>query len=59
MKKALGFLKSNIMIFIGALLLLLFMNYLALGGTTLAIGIFATLIALLLHCNRCFRYHSW
>ena len=46
MKKALGFLKSNIMIFIGALLLLLFMNYLALGGTTLAIGIFATLIAL-------------
>ena len=46
MKKALGFLKSNIMIFIGALLLLLFMNYLALGGTTLALGIFATLIAL-------------
>lgn len=46
MKKALGFLKSNIMIFIGALLLLLFMNYLALGGTTLALGIFATLIAI-------------
>jgi hypothetical protein len=46
MKKALGFLKSNIMIFIGALLLLQFMNYLALRGTTLALGIFATLIGL-------------
>ena len=46
MKKAFGFLKSNILIFIGALLLLLFMNYLSMGGTTLALGIFATVLAI-------------
>ena len=46
MKKALGFLKSNIMIFIGALLLLQFMNYFVMGGTALALGIIATLNAI-------------
>lgn len=45
MKKALGFLKNNILIFIGVLLLLLFLNYLAIGGTGLALGIFATVTA--------------
>jgi len=45
MKKALGFLKSNILIFIGALLLLLSMNLLAATGTDLANGIIGTIIA--------------
>ena len=45
MKKAFSFLKSNILLFIGALLFLLFLNYLVVGGATLAIGIIGVLTA--------------
>jgi len=45
MKKAFCFLKSNILIFIGALLFLLFLNYLVVGGATLAVGIIGILTA--------------
>ena len=46
MKKALGIIKSNILIFIGALLFLSFLNYVAMGGAFLALGIIAILTAL-------------
>ena len=45
MKKAFSFLKSNILLFIGALLFLLFLNYLVAGGATLAVGIIGILTA--------------
>ena len=45
MKKAFCFLKSNILLIIGALLFLLFLNYLVVGGATLAIGIIGILTA--------------
>jgi len=44
MKKALGVLKSNILIFVGALLLLIYINYFAGDGSSIAIGVFATVI---------------
>ncbi len=46
MKKFADLLKANILIFFGAILFLLFLNYLAGGGATLAIGIIATLVSI-------------
>ena len=45
MKKIGDFLKPNILIIFGALLLLYFLNYLSLNGAGLAIGIFAVVIS--------------
>ena len=45
MKKIGDFLKPNILIIFGALLLLYFLNYLSLRGTGLAVGIFAVVIS--------------
>ena len=46
MKKALGIIKSNILIFVGALLFLSFLNYVAMGGALLALGIIAIIAAI-------------
>ncbi|MBP3731855.1 MAG: hypothetical protein J6I84_01260 [Bacilli bacterium] len=46
MKKVADILRANILIFFGALLFLLFVNYLAGAGTVLAAGIIATVISL-------------
>ena len=46
MKKAICFLKSNILIFIGALLFLAYLNYFAAGGALIALGIISTLTAI-------------
>ena len=45
MKRIGDFLKPNILIIFGALLLLYFLNYLSLNGTGLAIGIFAVVLS--------------
>ena len=45
MKKIGDFLKPNIFIIFGALLLLYFLNYLSLNGASLAIGIFAVILS--------------
>ena len=45
MKKIGDFLKPNILIIFGALLLLYFLNYLSLNGAGLAIGIFAVVLS--------------
>lgn len=45
MKKVTDFLKPNILIVFGALLLLFFLNYLQYGGGTLAIGIIAVIMS--------------
>ena len=45
MKKIGDFLKPNMFIIFGALLLLYFLNYLSLNGASLAIGIFAVILS--------------
>ena len=45
MKKVTDFLKPNILIVFGALLILFFLNYLQYGGGTLAIGIIAVIMS--------------
>lgn len=46
MKKVADLLKANILIFFGAILFLIYLNYLALNGGSLAVGIIATLISI-------------
>ncbi len=45
MKRVTDILKGNLLLFFGAILFLLYLNYLALNGGTLAIGIIATVIS--------------
>ena len=46
MKKALGIIKSNVLIFVGVLLFLSFFNYVAMGNALLALGIIAIIAAI-------------